>query len=117
MRKTALKLAAVMLGAVLAGQAMAATCQNNNGSYERWLEAFKKDAAAAGISSRVIAEAMPHMTFDPGIIKRDHGQSVFQQTFLQFSDRMVGGARIPNGQAKLKQHAALFEKIEKQYGV
>ena len=116
MRKTALKLAAAMLGAVVAGPALAATCQNT-GSYERWLEAFKKDAAAQGISPRVIAEAAPSMTFDPAIVRRDHGQAVFQQTFLQFSDRMVGGGRIPTGLAKIKQHAALFAKIEKQYGV
>ena len=37
------------------------------------------------------------MTFDPAIVRRDHGQAVFNQTFLQFSDRMVGGGRIPNG--------------------
>src|SRR5476651_617878 len=117
MRKTALKLAVAVLVAVWAGQALAATCQNTNGSFEQWLATFKKDAAAAGISPKVIADASPHMTFDPGIIKRDHGQQVFSQTFLQFSDRMVGGPRIPNGQAKIKQHAALFDKIEKQYGV
>jgi len=116
MRKTALTLAATALAAVLAGPALAASCQNT-GSYERWLETFKKDAAAQGISARVIAEATPHMTFDPAIVRRDHAQSVFNQTFLQFSDRMVGGARIPNGQAKIKQHAALFAKIEAQYGV
>src|SRR5664279_3257368 len=117
MRKSALKLALVLLGSVVAGPVLAATCVNTNGSYESWLATFKKDAAAAGISPKVIAEASPHMTFDPAIIKRDHGQQVFSQTFLQFSDRMVGGPRIPNGQAKIKQHAALFDKIEKQYGV
>jgi len=117
MRKTALKLALVLLGAVLAGPALAASCQNTNGSYEHWLETFKKDAAAAGISPKVIAAAAPSMTFDAAIIRRDHGQAVFNQTFLQFSDRMVGGARIPNGLAKIKQHAALFARIEKQYGV
>ena len=42
---------------------------------------------------------------------------MFNQTFLQFSDRMVGGARIPNGLAKIKQHAALFAEVEKKYGV
>ena len=30
-----------------------------------------------------------HMVFDATIIRRDRGQSVFQQSFLQFSDRMV----------------------------
>ena len=116
MRKTALTLAVVALGASLAGPALAAAC-HNTGSYERWLEDFKKDAAAQGISPKVIAAASPSMTFDPAIIRRDHGQAVFNQTFLQFSDRMVGGARIPNGQAKMKQHAALFAQIEKKYGV
>ena len=116
MRKTALKLAAVALGAVLAGPALAATC-HNTGSYEAWIETFKKDAAAQGISRHVIEAAAPQMTFDAAIVRRDHGQSVFQQTFIQFSDRMVGGGRIPNGQAKIKQHAALFAKIEQKYGV
>jgi lytic murein transglycosylase len=116
MRKTALKWATVALAAVLAGPSLAAAC-HNTGSYESWLEAFKKDAAAQGISPRVIAAAAPSMTFDPAIVRRDHGQAVFNQTFLQFSDRMVGGARIPNGLAKIKQHAALFAQIEKKYGV
>jgi lytic murein transglycosylase len=116
MRTTALKLAAVMLGAVVAGPALAASCQNT-GSYELWLDAFKKEAAAQGISPRVIAEAAPSMTFDPNVVRRDHGQGVFQQTFLQFSDRMVAGGRIPGGLAKIKQHGALFAKIEQQYGV
>jgi lytic murein transglycosylase len=116
MRKTALKWAAVALAAVVAGPALAASC-HNGGSYEQWLAQFKKDAAAQGISQKVIAAAAPHMTFDAAIIKRDHGQAVFQQTFLQFSDRMIAGDRIPNGLAKIKQHAALFARIEKQFGV
>jgi lytic murein transglycosylase len=116
MRKTALKWLAVALGAVLAGPALAASC-HNTGSYEQWLQQLKKDAAAQGISQKVIDAATPSMTFDAAIIRRDHGQAVFQQTFLQFADRMVGGARIPNGLAKIKQHAAVFAAVEKKYGV
>ena len=104
------------LGGALGGAASAATCRTS-GSYEHWLEDFKKEAVAQGISPRVVAAAAPSMTFDPAIIRRDHGQAVFNQTFLQFSDRMVGGARIPNGLAKIKQHAALFARIEQKYGV
>jgi lytic murein transglycosylase len=115
MRKSAL-MAAVLLSAVVVGPALAASC-HNTASYESWLEQFKRDAAAQGISPKVIAAASPSLTFDPAIIKRDHGQAVFQQTFIQFSDRMVGGARIPNGLAKIKQHARLFAEVEKKYGV
>ena len=113
---TKLKFAAVAFAVVVASPAFAATCRNT-GSYEKWLEAFKKDAIAQGISRKVLDEATPSMTFDPSIIKRDHGQAVFSQTFLQFSDRMTGGGRIPNGQAKIRQHASVFARVEKQFGV
>ena len=120
MRKSMKLARAAVMGAVLgiavATPALAATC-HNTGSYERWLEDFKNEAASQGISQRVIAEASPSMTFDPAIVRRDHGQAVFNQTFLQFSDRMVGGARIPNGLKKIHDHAKLFADVEKKYGV
>jgi lytic murein transglycosylase len=115
MRKTAMKWAVVLLAVLLAGPAMA-RCRNT-GSFARWLEQFKKDALAQGISPQVLAEAAPDLTFDPAIIRRDQGQAVFNLTFLQFSDRLVGGYRMPNGLAKMKKHAALFAKVEKAYGV
>jgi len=121
MRKTALTLAIGLFGVALfaiaaASPAMAARCRNT-GSFEAWLTQFKAEALTQGISPQVLAAAAPDLVFDPGVIRRDQGQAVFQQTFLQFSDRMVGGARIPNGQKKMREHAALFAKIEQKYGV
>ncbi|MGB8119399.1 MAG: lytic murein transglycosylase, partial [Pseudolabrys sp.] len=117
MRKAVLTAAISVLGPILIGHAFAATPCRTSGSYERWLEDFKKEAATQGISPRVINAAAPSMVFDQAIIRRDHGQAVFNQTFLQFSDRMVGGGRIPSGLAKIKQHAPLFARIEEKYGV
>ena len=121
MRKTALTLAIGLFGVALfsiamASPAMAARCRNT-GSFEAWLTQFKAEALKQGISPQILAAAAPDLVFDPGIIRRDQGQAVFQQTFLQFSDRMVGGARIPNGQKKMREHAALFAKVEQKYGV
>ena len=45
-----------------ATSAFASHCRNT-GSFDKWLEAFKKDAIAQGISPRVITEASPSMTF------------------------------------------------------
>jgi len=121
MRKTAAKLAMVLLsavfGAVLAGPVLAATCQNTSGSYERWLADFKKEAIAKGISPQVIAAASPHMTFEQRIINRDRAQGVFNQSFLKFSDRMIANPRMQNGQKQMQAHAALFAKVEKEFGV
>ncbi len=57
------------------------------------------------------------MTFDPAIIRRDSGQGVFQQSFLQFASRMTAAGRYQNGLIKLKQNAALLSRIEQKFGV
>ena len=57
------------------------------------------------------------MTYDPNVIKRDHGQGVFQQSFIQFSDRMANNNRLQNGFAQLKKNPQLFQRIEQQFGV
>jgi lytic murein transglycosylase len=116
MRKTALKLVVAVTSALLAGPTLAATCQNT-GSFETWLDQFKKDAAAQGISPKVIAAASPYMKFEQRIVNRDRAQGVFNLSFLKFSDRILAGQRIQNGEAALKANAALFAKVEKQFGV
>jgi lytic murein transglycosylase len=55
--------------------------------------------------------------FDPGIVSRDRAQSVFAQSFLEFSGRMVSGNRLSRGASLIKQNAALFSRIDQQYGV
>jgi len=121
MRKTALTLAAGMLGvlnfgAVLTVPATAATCRNTE-SFTRWLTQFKRDALAQGISQRVLDEAAPELVYDPSVIRRDRGQAFFQQTFLEFSDKLLGAYRIPNGKKQMKKHARLFARIERRFGV
>ncbi|MGA2126017.1 MAG: lytic murein transglycosylase [Xanthobacteraceae bacterium] len=106
----------ILLTATLGGQAAAAGCQNG-GSFERWLDSVKQEAVAQGISRQTLASALPQMTYDAGIVRRDHGQGVFQQNFLQFSDRMVSRDRLSRGPQMMQRHAALFAKVEKQYGV
>jgi len=117
MRKPALFLVGGVLAALLATPALAAPRCQNTGNFAAWVEQFKKDAVTQGISPKVIAAASPELTFDESVIKRDSGQAVFNRSFLDFSKRLLGGQRIPNGQAKMKEHAALFARIEKTYGV
>ena len=116
MRLAGLVLAAAIAAGSLAPPAKAAACRNT-GSFASWLEEFKKDAIAQGVSPQVIAAAAPDLVFDPAIIKRDRGQGVFQQPFLQFSDRMVAGYRMQHGAIQMKKHAQLFARVEQQFGV
>ena len=98
----------------LAGPASAQQC---GGGFDRWLAAFKQEAAAKGISQSTLAAAAPLMQFDQQVVSRDRGQKVFSQTFLEFSQRMVEGHRISQGAQRLKQNAGLFQRIEQQFGV
>lgn len=93
------------------------TACRNTGSFDRWLADFKREAIEAGISQRTINAASSQLTYEQSIVNRDRGQRVFSQGFLQFSDRMAAGHRIKGGQAKIKQHAALFQRVEEKFGV
>lgn len=114
--RTALTIASLSLGVMLTGQALAATCQNT-GSFDRWLEDFKKEALANGIKPQVWAAAAPYMKFEQRIVNRDRAQGVFNQSFLKFSDRLIPATRLQKGEAQLRTHAALFAKVEKEFGV
>src|ERR1700742_3173219 len=116
MRNTPLKLVIAITSALLAGPTLAATCQNT-GNFESWLEQFKKDAAAQGISPKIIAAASPYMKFEQRIVNRDRAQGVFNLSFLKFSDRLLANPRLPNGEAQMRDHADLFARVEKQFGV
>ncbi len=106
----------VLLACVAAQPAFAAPCRSNVG-FERWLEDFKKEAVAQGVSRAVADSALAGVTFDPGIVSKDRGQGVFSQSFLQFAGRMADGYRVGTGAAKLKAHAATLARAEQQFGV
>ena len=109
--------AAMLLLAALPDAADAAARCRNTGSFERWLEGFKQEAAAQGISRQAISAALDGVTFDPQIIRRDSGQGVFTQSFLQFAGRMTAAGRYQNGLKQLKAQAALLSRIEQRFGV
>lgn len=114
MREIRSGLLAATLMLVLAGEAAAQSC---GGGFERWLAEFTQEAAAKGISRSTLAAAAPHMRFDQQVVNRDRGQRVFSQTFLEFSARMVEGYRLQQGAQRIRQNAALFRRIEQQFGV
>src|SRR5215216_495584 len=112
-----LSLRALTLGALLltsAAPALAAPC--GTGSFETWLEDFKKEAAAKGISASAIQAGLTGITLDKSVLARDQSQKVFGQTFEEFSGRMVP-PRLTRGANMMKQHGSVLGRIEQNYGV
>jgi lytic murein transglycosylase len=109
--------AALAASVLLTTEAPAAARCRNTGSFDAWLAAFKQEAAREGISQRAISAALDGVTFDPAIIRRDSGQGVFQQSFLQFAGRMTNINRYQNGLKQMKANASLLARIEQRTGV
>jgi lytic murein transglycosylase len=99
--------------AAFAAPASAAPC---GGDFSTWLQGVKQEAATQGVSQRTIQSALGSVTYDPGIIARDHAQGVFRQSFDQFAGRMVP-PRLARGRRLLQQYGAVLSRIEQQYGV
>jgi lytic murein transglycosylase len=116
-KQFAIFLAAAGMTIAMMGAAAANHTCRNTGTFEQWLAGFKQEAAASGISQSTISRALDGVAYDAGIVKRDHGQGVFQQSFLQFSDRMTNKGRFQSGQVQMKKHAQLLARIEQQFGV
>src|SRR5215212_3179820 len=106
-------LSAVCLAA--AAPVSAATC-NDHGGFEKWLGDIRREAAAQGLSPAALDAALSGVTYDPEIIRRDRGQRFFQQSFEQFSAKMVQPYRVQKGTALLIRYSGLLGQIEHQFG-
>jgi membrane-bound lytic murein transglycosylase B len=106
---------ALALVATLASPALAQRASCHRGlSFEQWLDQFKREAVAEGVSPRTIAAASHHMVYDQSVVNKDRGQKVFSQTFLEFSDRMVAKHRIDGGVQRIAKNRPLFQRVEQQ---
>jgi lytic murein transglycosylase len=93
-----------------------ANCRNT-GSFEGWLAAFRKEAAAEGISQHAIASALDGLTLDQSVIARDRRQGFFAQSFLDFSAKLATADRLQSGRAQIAKNRAAFDRVDKQFGV
>src|SRR5262245_5867981 len=66
MRRMTGWLATILIGVLAQPAWAAAPCRNDVG-FERWLEDFKRDAVAQGVSRQVADSALAGVTFDPSI--------------------------------------------------
>ncbi|SHF17368.1 lytic murein transglycosylase [Kaistia soli DSM 19436] len=114
--KLRMLIATLVLTAGAAG-ANAATCSNNPADFPTWLESFKGEAIANGISPRVVQAALSGVTYDARVIKLDRNQKHFKQPFSVYSARVVSAGRVARGKKLMAQYANVLARIEKQFGV
>lgn len=110
-------LAAIVLTAAIPAVAAAAQCGNNATGFPAWVDQFKGEAAANGISPRTLDQAFAQVDYSRATIRADRGQKSFKLSLDQFMQKRGGQAIMKRGKGLKRQNAALFARIEGQYGV
>ncbi len=110
-------LAGVATAMLLGAPARAAECGNDGAGFQNWLAQFKQEAVSEGFSPAVVEALLRGVTYDVSVISHDRKQGIFHRSFEQFSNYLLTPGRVARGRSLLRRHAALFQAIERQYGV
>ena len=97
--------------------AQAARCGNTSAGFNSWMKSFKREAAAQGISRRVIARSLDGVRYNKTVIRLDRNQKSFKLSFKQFLARRVSRGLIKKGRRLMKKHARTLRRAERRYGV
>ncbi|MGB0085546.1 MAG: lytic murein transglycosylase [Rhodomicrobiaceae bacterium] len=97
--------------------AFASECGQTAAGFERWLEGFKANAAAQGISRATLASALTDVSYDRRVIGLDRGQRSFKLSFEAFYARRVSNAMIAKGRKLIETYGSTLSRIEERYGV
>ena len=110
-------LAAALLAAGISTPAFAAQCGNNAGGFNNWIGQFKSEAAQRGVSQRTLDKAFRNVRYATKTISLDRNQHSFKLSLEQFMAKRGANAIVSRGKSLKKSNAALFQAIEKRYGV
>jgi membrane-bound lytic murein transglycosylase B len=102
---------------LLATPVLAEGAFDNLQPFSQWIDDFKKDAHEAGVSDRVIDNALADISPDERVVELDRKQPEGTMTLAQYLTRTVTDSRVERGREVMEQHKELLEKIGREYGV
>jgi membrane-bound lytic murein transglycosylase B len=86
-------------------------------TFADWLDDFRREARAAGISQTTLDAALADVGPIPRVIELDRRQPEGRMTFVEYRERVINNARIQKGRRLLQEHHALLSRVEAEYGV
>jgi len=105
--------------AVVVGLSAPASAAKCGGDFNAFVAAMSREAAAAGVSQAVIAQALSGLSPDQTVLAFDRRQRgmFHSKSFEEYAATRVIPARIKRAQALMQKHAQLLSRIERQFGV
>ncbi|WP_313199642.1 lytic transglycosylase domain-containing protein [Rhizobium sp.] len=101
----------------IAGPAAAQQCGNDSSGFDRWVQDFKSVAPSNGISPAVLDRAFANVSYNRPTISADRGQKSFKLSFDEFLKKRGATTIISQGKKMKSANAALFDRLERRYGV
>jgi lytic murein transglycosylase len=105
-----------LLATAHSAMAQSAPAQSCGGDFAQWKAVVRAEAVDAGVGAKGLA-AFDAAEIDEKVLTRDRRQTVFTQTFLEFSDRMISAYRLKHGKANLEKYADVFARADREFGV
>ncbi|MGE0255586.1 MAG: lytic transglycosylase domain-containing protein [Alphaproteobacteria bacterium] len=103
--------------AMTAFLATAPAAAATDADFNNWLDGFRSEAAAKGISAATIEAALTGLEPIPRVIELDRKQPERTVTFDDYIGRILSPTRIATGRAKLVEHRAILEEVAQRFGV
>ena len=85
--------------------------------FDQWRDGFRARALAKGISEATYTRVMGRIEPDMSVFRQMRTQPEFNEQIWQYVNRRASDWRIINGRDALKKNAALFSRIEQDFGV
>ncbi len=101
--------------ASLCAAGSAANAQSND--FASWLDSFRAEASAAGISETVLDEAFANVTVNERVFELNDNQPEFSRAIWDYLDTAVSDGKIGDGRAALAENRIVLSLIEEAYGV
>ena len=93
-----------------------ANCKNT-GKFSTWLAAFKREAAANGVSRRTINRALDGVWLNRKVISRDRRQGIFSISFEAFVKTLATLSRVKAGRRQIQRNQRTFDRAKREFGV
>ncbi|UWR22879.1 lytic murein transglycosylase [Sulfitobacter sp. S190] len=94
-----------------------AAAQTCGGSFDAFKAGLAQEAVTRGIDAATADAFLRGVRKDDAVLRADRAQGVFQRPFVDFSRRLISNDRINRGKSNGDRYDAIFERIEREYGV
>jgi membrane-bound lytic murein transglycosylase B len=85
--------------------------------FQAWLEGFKAQARAQGVSQQTLDYAFRGVKLNQRVLELNENQPEFSRAVWDYMDGAVSADRVARGRSLMRQNRKVMQRAEKKYGV